>query len=303
VVTGKLPPDRPQKVWFSPLSRYRLAAGSDHVRVDGVSRERSCVSPGGSPLHSVFRNSLTSRLLVAAIGVVVWFGSSAAGLATNLAPAAEEPAAGHADEHPDTDHADEHHGDDHHGDHGHGLEIGHNPPQGVSTSAFESPAWFQADLAIWSFAVFVLLLVLLTKFAWKPIMDGLAKREQGIADTIAATQRANAEAKQMLASYEKRLSEAADEVRSMLEEARRDADATKQTIIGEARKAAGEEQARARREIALATDEALSTIAERAGELAVGVAGKFLKEKLSNEDQARLIRDSVSAIRTSPSVN
>jgi F-type H+-transporting ATPase subunit b len=107
----------------------------------------------------------------------------------------------------------------------------------------------------------------------------------------------------MLASYEKRLAEAADEVRSMLEEARRDADATKQTIIGEARKAADEEQARAKREIGLATDDALSTIAERAGELAVAVAGKFLQEKLSGDDQARLIRDSVSAIHSTPSVN
>jgi len=183
------------------------------------------------------------------------------------------------------------------------MEIGHNAPEGVTTKAFESPAYFQGDLAVWSFAVFVLLLLLLTKFAWKPIMEGLEKREQGIADTIAATQRANAEAKQMLASYEKRLSEAADEVRGMLEEARRDADATKQTIIGEARKAADEEQSRAKREIALATDEALSTIAERAGELAVGVAGKFLKDKLSDDDQQRLIRDSVSAIHSAPSVN
>ena len=44
-------------------------------------------------------------------------------------------------------------------------------------------------------------MLLLTKFAWKPIMDGLEKRERGIADTIAATQRANEEAKSMLASY------------------------------------------------------------------------------------------------------
>ena len=149
----------------------------------------------------------------------------------------------------------------------------------------------------------MLLLVLLTKFAWTPIMAGLEKREQGIADTIAATQRANEEARQMLASYEKRLSEASEEVRAMLEEARRDADATKQTIIGEARKAAEEEHARAKREIELATDNALSAISERAGQLAVGVAGKFLKEKLTSDDQQRLIRDSVSAIHSAPSVN
>jgi len=187
--------------------------------------------------------------------------------------------------------------------HGHGAEIGHNLPAGVSREAFESPAWFQTDLALWTLAVFTLLLFLLTKFAWKPIMEGLAKREQGIADTIAATQSANEEARRLLASYERRLAEASDEVRGMLEEARRDSDATRQTIIAEARKAAEEEQARAKREIGLATDEALSTIAERAGELAVGVAGKFLREKLGTEEQARLVRDSVASITARPSMN
>ena len=192
---------------------------------------------------------------------------------------------------------------EHHADHGHGPEIGHNPPAGVSQEAFESPAWFQTDLALWSFAVFLLLMFLLTKFAWKPIMEGLDKRERGIAETIAATQRANEDAKSMLASYERRLAEATDEVRGMLEEARRDAEATKQAIVAEARKAADDEQARAKREIGLATDDALSRIAERAGELAVDVAGKFLRQKLSADDQRQLIRDSVASIRSNPSVN
>ncbi|MFM1904512.1 MAG: synthase subunit b [Planctomycetota bacterium] len=196
-----------------------------------------------------------------------------------------------------------HDGHDEHGGHGHGPEIGHNLPAGVAAKDFESPAWFQTDLALWSFAVFVLLMLLLTKFAWKPIMDGLEKREQGIADTIAATQRAHDDAKKMLASYERRLAEASDEVRGLLEEARRDAEATKQSIVAEARKAAEDEQARAKREIGLATDDALSKIAERAGELAVDVAGKFLRQKLSADDQQQLIRESVASIRSAPSVN
>jgi len=203
------------------------------------------------------------------------------------------------DNHASGGHAE--HGD--HGDHGHLPEIGHNPPAGTTQKDFESPAWFQTDLAVWSFAVFLGLFGLLTKFAWKPIMDGLEKREQGIADTIAATQAANEDAKRMLASYERRLAEATDEVRGMLEEARRDADATRQSIVAEARKAAEDEKARARHEIGLAKDEALAAIADRAGDLAVEVAGKFLREKLGRDDQARLVRDSVASLGTNPSVN
>ena len=188
------------------------------------------------------------------------------------------------------------------GGHGH-VEIGHAAPDGVAQKDFESPAWFQKDLALWSFAVFMVLLGLLSAFAWKPIMNGLEKREQGIADMIASTKAASEDAKRMLASYERRLAEAAEEVRGMLDEARRDADATRQTIVAEARKAADDEKNRARHEIGLATDEALAKIADRAGDLAVEVAGRFLKEKLGRDDQARLVRDSVASLGTKPSMN
>ena len=191
---------------------------------------------------------------------------------------------------------------DEHGS-GHAPEIGHNAPAGVAQKDFESPAWFQTDLAVWSFAVFLALLAILTKFAWKPIMQGLEKREDGIARQIAETKASNEEAKRMLASYERRLSEASEEVRGMLEEARRDADTTRQSIVAEARKAAEEELSRATREIRLAKDDALSQIAEKAGHLAVEVAGKFLRDKLGHDDQARLVRDSVASLSNLPSVN
>lgn len=224
----------------------------------------------------------------------LWFAAAAVvlcGLLCGGSASANPPASG-----------DGHHAAGH-DDHGHLPEIGHNVPAGTTQKAFESPAWFQTDLAVWSFAVFLGLLGLLTKFAWKPIMEGLDKREQGIADTIAATQAANAEAKKMLASYERRLAEASDEVRGMLEEARRDAETTRQSIVAEARKAAEDERNRARHEIGLAKDDALAQIAQKAGELAVDVAGKFLREKLGKEDQARLIRDSLAGIGSKPSVN
>lgn len=208
---------------------------------------------------------------------------------------------GHADDH--GSHAAAHADHDGHGDHGGHSEIGANPPAGVSREAFESPAEFRSDLAIWSFAVFLLLMLLLTAIAWKPIMQGLEKREQGIADMIAATQASHEDAKKLLASYERRLAEASEEVKSMLDDARRDADSMRQTIVAEARQAAEDEKERARQEIGMARDDALAQLAEKAGDLAVGVAEKFLREKISADDQARLVRESVAGLSSSPSVN
>lgn len=227
---------------------------------------------------------ISNRVFFAACLVAAVSSSGLIPVASTLAPVAKAVAS------------------DEHGS-GHAPEIGHNAPAGVAQKDFESPAWFQTDLAVWSFAVFLALLAILTKFAWKPIMQGLEKREDGIARQIAETKASNEEAKRMLASYERRLSEASEEVRGMLEEARRDADTTRQSIVAEARKAAEEELSRATREIRLAKDDALSQIAEKAGHLAVEVAGKFLRDKLSHDDQARLVRDSVASLSNRPSVN
>ena len=241
----------------------------------------------------------SSIIRIACLAVAVTVG-----IATPLriAHAASPTAESVSDDHGHAGHAG-HAGDAGHADHGHAPEIGHNPPAGVAPKDFESPAWFQTDLAVWSFAVFLGLLGVLTKFAWKPIMQGLEKREEGIARQIAETKAANEEAKRMLVSYERRLAEASEEVRGMLDEARRDAESTKQSIVAEARKAAEDERNRATHEIRLAKDDALSQIAEKAGHLAVEVAGKFLRDKLGAEDQARLVRDSVASLSSRPSVN
>ena len=197
-----------------------------------------------------------------------------------------------------------HAADGHNENHGaHHSEIGANPPPGTSLEDFESPAELRRDLAIWSFAVFFMLMLLLSAVAWKPIMKGLDAREQGIADMIAATQNAHDDAKNQLASYERRLAEAAEEVKGMLDEARRDAETTKQTIVTEARQAADEEKQRAKKEIEMARDDAISQLAEKAGDLAVGVAEKFIREKISPEDKNRLVRESVASLSTSPSAN
>src|SRR5262245_29807260 len=83
-----------------------------------------------------------------------------------------------------------------------------------------SPLSIDTDLAVWTFVVFFVLLAVLAKFAWGPITEALDKRERHIAENIAAAQRAQDDARNMLAGYERKLAGAADEVRAMLEEAR-----------------------------------------------------------------------------------
>ena len=182
------------------------------------------------------------------------------------------------------------------------ADVGHAVASGQGTST--DPLSVDPDLAIWTVVVFVVLLIVLKKFAWRPILDALESREHNIHESIAAAERSHEEAKAMLAEYERKLTSAADEVRAMLEEARRDAEHTKQQILVEAKAGADAERARALRDVEAATDAALKLIGERGANLAVELAGKIVGAKLSAADHSRLISEAVTKFpTTSPSNN
>jgi F-type H+-transporting ATPase subunit b len=163
---------------------------------------------------------------------------------------------------------------------------------------------FKSDLAIWTFVVFLVLVAILGKFAWGPIVAGLEKREKRITDNIAAAEKANEQAKQVLAEYEQKLATAADQVRAMMEEARKEAEQVKVNIVAEAKEASKAEFERSKRELQRATDAAVKELSERATNLAVGLAGKIVRAQLSHADHARLVQEAMAEFAASgPSVN
>lgn len=173
-----------------------------------------------------------------------------------------------------------------------------------TAAAAPDPLTVDPDLMIWTFVVFVVLMIVLSKFAWGPISEALEAREHAIEENIAAAQRANDEAKTLLADYERRLAQAHEEVRGILEEARRDAEHTKQSILTEARAEAQTERDRALRDIDLATDRAIKELAEQSANMAVGLAGRILRSQLGPQDQAQLVRDALTEFAASkPSAN
>ncbi len=188
-----------------------------------------------------------------------------------------------------------------HGEHGgHGEHIG---LADADLGTITKPEEIRSDLAVWTFVVFVLLLAILWKFAWGPIVAGLEKREESIAHNIDEAKRQNDEARQLLADYETKLAGAADQVRGIMEDARRDAEHAKQAIIAEAKSAAEGERLRGLRDIESATDAALQSLAERSAQLAVELAGKIVHSSLNAKDHAKLIQEAVAKFPSSPSNN
>jgi F-type H+-transporting ATPase subunit b len=167
------------------------------------------------------------------------------------------------------------------------------PAEEGGMNPFAPSAW-KADLAIWTAVVFFCLLAILAKFAWGPLAEGLDKREQSIADQIAQAEQANREAKNLLAGYEKKLADARDEVRAILEQGRRDAEQIGHQMLDKAKTEAKAEHERAIQQIEAATASAVKELADRSAALAVDLAGKIVRAKLSAGDHAKLIEQAIA---------
>lgn len=154
--------------------------------------------------------------------------------------------------------------------------------------------WIQQDLAIWTAVVFVVLLFILTKFAWKPLIQGLDQRERNLADQVAQAEAANQKARDILADYERKLAAAEEQVRSLLDQGRRDAEKVGRELIEKAKDEAKAEFERGVKQIDAATSAAIKELAEQSATLAVDLAGRIVQAKLNVADHARLIDQAVA---------
>ena len=152
----------------------------------------------------------------------------------------------------------------------------HGDAQGASHEGNVNPLEVNPDLAIFTLIIFVVLLIVLTKFAWRPIAEALDQREKSMAEELEAARRNHEESQQLLKEHEKKLAHTAEEVRGMLEGARREAELQKQSILDEAQRAAQAEKHRAVREIDAAKNNALEALARTSVDQAVGLAGALL---------------------------
>jgi F-type H+-transporting ATPase subunit b len=156
-----------------------------------------------------------------------------------------------------------------------------------------NPLKFDVDLGLWTLVVFVGLLLVLTKFAWRPIMDGLDQRELGIARNIDETEAANQKAKDNLAQYEAKLASVNDEAAAILAEARNDANAIKEKAQGEAVEEAQRTKERALADIEAAKAAAVRELAESSVDTAVSLAGNIVGRSLDKNDHSSLIDKAV----------
>jgi F-type H+-transporting ATPase subunit b len=145
--------------------------------------------------------------------------------------------------------------------------------------------------------VFLALLGILWAFAWKPILAGLRKREDAIFAARDDAVRVKKEAEDMRAKLNAEFAAAADKIRAMMDEARRDADALRATEKAVGTKDAQAERERARREIETAKEQALQEIQQQAVKLAALMSSKAVRRTLTDDDHKRLVDESLAELK------
>jgi F-type H+-transporting ATPase subunit b len=183
-----------------------------------------------------------------------------------------------------------------HGDEGKSHE-GHNDPYDLThangSPSIASPDDFKADAAIATLVIFLLLMAILTKFAWKPIAHGLEAREKGILDKIEQARLAAEKATEQLQQYEAKLAAATQEAQQIVGEARKTAETAKEQILADAQGLAQREREKAVSDITTAKNQALREIAEKSVDTAIGLARNIIRREVRPGDHEQLIQDAL----------
>jgi F-type H+-transporting ATPase subunit b len=139
-------------------------------------------------------------------------------------------------------------------------------------------------LLFWTLLAFLIVLFVLRKFAWTPILNSLNAREKGIADSLETADRVRREMAQLQSENEALLAKAREERGAMLKEARD----TKDRIIAESKEQAKVEAnkiiAEAQQAIEAQKMAAITEVKNQVGKLVIEVTEKVLRRELSNPD-------------------
>lgn len=149
-------------------------------------------------------------------------------------------------------------------------------------------------LIFWIGLAFLLLLFILSKYAWGPITTALAEREQTIETSLTRAEKALADAKQLAADNEKARREAEAEGQRIMREAREAAESLRSEQVDKTRDQIRTMQAQAQAEIEREKQQALAELRAEVADLAIQAAEKILHENLDAPRQKKLVEDFIS---------
>jgi F-type H+-transporting ATPase subunit b len=153
------------------------------------------------------------------------------------------------------------------------------------------PLVVNGGLVIWTLVVFGLLLFILKKWAWPPMVAAVAAREKALEDMLAEAERNRAEAARLLAEHQRLVAEAKTSAHSLLIEARTASEKERTLAIEKTRQEQEELLDRARREITEERDRAVEDLRREAVDLSLAAASKLVGQRLDSEADRKIVQE------------
>ena len=151
-------------------------------------------------------------------------------------------------------------------------------------------------LSLWALIVFLILLLLLAKFAWGPILNALETRERNIQSSIDDATRLRKEASDALDEHRLQLREARHEAQHIIAEAKEAAAGLGRELEAKARQESAAIVQRARREIEVERDAVLEAIRKETVGLALAAASRLVRQRLDAREDRELVNDYLSSL-------
>lgn len=149
---------------------------------------------------------------------------------------------------------------------------------------------------IYQLVIFIILLALLRKFAFGPLMGIMKQREEHIANEIDAAEKSRKEAEKIAADQREALKEARQEAQDLIENAKKLGEQQEKDIIEKARVEAERIKDSALKEIEQEKEQAVSTLREQVASLSVLIASKVVEKELNEKDQEKLINEYIQEV-------
>ena len=153
-------------------------------------------------------------------------------------------------------------------------------------------------LFIWTIVTFLVLLTLLAKFAWTPLLEALETRQNAIRKSLDDAQQAKVELERLNAESAQVIQRARVDAEAIVTQSRADGERLREEIRAKARTEADHIVKNAERQIQLETSRALEQIRREAVDLSVMIASKIIQRNLSTADNEKLIDEALKQVET-----
>jgi len=151
-------------------------------------------------------------------------------------------------------------------------------------------------LMFWTIVIFVLLLIVLSRFAFKPMLAAVEARERSLQDAIDAAKRDREEATRVLAEHRAQLEQARNEAQKLIADGRATAEKLRNDLLEQTKAQQQEMLDRARRDIDTEKNNAIASLRREAVDLAIAGAGKVIERNLDSEANRKIVESFLGSV-------